>query len=61
VNGILTRGLDQRDLVEALNRFADMPEDQLNAIRHNNHLLFKERFSIEICAKKYECLFLANL
>jgi glycosyltransferase involved in cell wall biosynthesis len=61
VNGILTKGLDQRDLVEALNRFGDLTDLQLNTIRNNNQQLFKDRFSIETCAKNYECLFLGNL
>jgi glycosyltransferase involved in cell wall biosynthesis len=61
VNGILTNGLDQADLVEALKRFDDLTEVQLNSIRKNNQQLFKGRFSIETCAKNYECLFLGNL
>jgi glycosyltransferase involved in cell wall biosynthesis len=61
VNGILTSGLDQADLVEALKRFDDLTEVQLNSIRKSNQQLFKDRFSIETCAKNYECLFLGNL
>ena len=61
VNGILTKGLDQADLVEALIGFDDLTDVQLNSIRNNNQRLFKARFSIETCARNYECLFLGNL
>ena len=57
VNGILTTGLEQVDLVNALNQFYELTAVELDNIRKNNQELFKDRFSIESCAKNYECLF----
>jgi glycosyltransferase involved in cell wall biosynthesis len=57
VNGILTTGLEQVDLVNALNQFYELTAVELDNIRKNNQELFIDRFSIESCAKNYECLF----
>jgi glycosyltransferase involved in cell wall biosynthesis len=57
VNGILTTGLEQVDLVSALNQFYELTAVELDNIRKNNQELFKDRFSIESCTKNYEYLF----
>jgi glycosyltransferase involved in cell wall biosynthesis len=56
-NGILTKGLDQKDLMEALYRFDELSFEDLKSISIKNSLLFKSRFSIQICAENYEKLF----
>jgi glycosyltransferase involved in cell wall biosynthesis len=58
VNGLLTSGTEQRDLLEALHKFDILTPDELKVMSANNRQLFKERFSIEVCAKNYETLFL---
>lgn len=60
VNGVLTEGLEQTDLVNALNQFYELTSIELDDMRKSNQQLFKDRFSIEACAKNYECLFSAK-
>ncbi len=56
-NGILTKGLDQSDLVEALLEFNQWSDEKVMKVRENNIHLYKECYSIERCANRYLSLF----
>jgi len=53
VNGIIAKGFEKKDMLEAINAFMTLPDRQIREIKENNLKKFAERFSIAQCAKKY--------
>lgn len=56
-NGILTKGMDQSHLKDALLEFDQWSADKILEVRKNNLQLYKEYYSIERCAERYLSLF----
>lgn len=55
--GILTKGLNQVDLKEALIQFDNLDEQGIEGMRQRCKDLFQEKFTMDICSRKYESLF----
>jgi glycosyltransferase involved in cell wall biosynthesis len=55
--GILTKGLNQVDLKEALIQFDNLDEQDFEGMRQRCKDLFQEKFTMNICSRKYESLF----
>jgi glycosyltransferase involved in cell wall biosynthesis len=53
VNGVIAKGFEKKDMLEAIHTFLNLMEGELLEIKTNNMKKFTERFSIVQCAKKY--------
>ncbi|MEN9334782.1 MAG: hypothetical protein RLY35_1962 [Bacteroidota bacterium] len=56
-NGILTNGLEQQDLILALEKFKSLSDSERARISVNNQQLFMQQYSIKGCSMAYEKLF----
>jgi glycosyltransferase involved in cell wall biosynthesis len=55
--GILTQGIDQLHLKEALLRFKEMTQEEIDSMRQRCLESFEEKYSMSICVKKYNAFF----
>jgi glycosyltransferase involved in cell wall biosynthesis len=59
--GILTRGLSQSDLKDALLFFKDIPKEERERMRERCVATYLANFSMSICVRKYNDLFLKGV
>jgi glycosyltransferase involved in cell wall biosynthesis len=53
VNGIIAKGFEKKDMIETINAFLALADEQVREIGDNNLKKFTERFSIAGCANNY--------
>jgi glycosyltransferase involved in cell wall biosynthesis len=57
MNGFLTKGFSTDEIISSIKKMTILNDDTISRFRQNNKKLFKEKYSIESCAKKHEQLY----
>lgn len=52
-NGFLSKSTEKKDITDAVRRFLELNDNDINSICKNNKTLFKDEFSISACAEKH--------
>jgi glycosyltransferase involved in cell wall biosynthesis len=57
VNGFLTASSQKQDIVDVIDKFCKLDNNEIKRIREANVKLYDEKFSIKICAEKHIVLY----